>query len=122
MKIFGWLSPKPKPPLPPPGPAPDAPGTVRDWTVLVYGAGNVQDLDYDISSSVKSFGALGTDSKVAFAAQVASHKGGGQQSRKGRRAGENRHGQAPVPGRVPKTAPPGGWAQARGPSSKRDHP
>lgn len=44
---------------------------MRDWTVLTFGAGNVKDIGYDIHSSIQSFGAVGTDAKVAFAAQVA---------------------------------------------------
>lgn len=80
-KIGGFFTGRPAAPLPPPGPAPDAPGTVRDWTVLTYGAGNAADLDWHVHSAVQAFGDVGTDKRVAFAAQVARHSEGGRSQR-----------------------------------------
>lgn len=79
MNVLNWLfKPKPAPtPLPPPGPPEDTPGTVRDWTVLYYGNGNVADLDWDVNQAAESLGGIGTGPKVAFAAQVARHSQGG---------------------------------------------
>lgn len=81
MNILGWFGSKPKPPLPPPGPPEDPPGKVRDWTLLYYGNGNAADLDWDTWSGAQSFGAIGTDDRVAFAAQVARHSEGGAAKR-----------------------------------------
>lgn len=81
MNILGWFNSKPKPPLPPPGPPEDPPGKVRDWTVLYYGNGNAADLDWDTYSAAQSWGSIGTDDKVAFAAQVARHSEAGAAKR-----------------------------------------
>ena len=83
QKLFGLgetsaIAPKSSPVAPTPEAEPPGP---KDWTVLVYGNGNSQDLEFSIASGIHSLARLGQSSKVAFAAQLASYSDGGQAQR-----------------------------------------